>query len=280
MADEKAKTAASADRRKKIMIVAIILLFAFLAWQVYGMFGGGSDTPPPVTTNPKLAAKLAQAKQDNSAASSQTQNAASPGAPNMAPTSQSMASQTQVAKQLPMSDREVELLKLQQETESKYIAATNQLQMLKLTLEIAETNKNIMAAKLDTLTKEKGIVDLLTPPKKPTVEVNYNEQMGNTGQPPVVAQTPAKSVTATNIPAPPQVPAPPEEEPVVPYTVLSVSKIQERWSAVVGVQGALYSIHVGDVVPVDGSKVVGITSGGIMLQKNGKERKISLVPII
>ena len=277
MADEKAKTAASADKRKKIMIVAIIALLAFLGWQVYGMFGGGSDTTPVPAANPKLADKLAQAKQGNNASSATPAQAQNAAGPNMAPPPQNMA--PQVAKQLPMSEREMELLKLQQETEARYIAATNQLQMLKLTLEIAETNKNIMAAKLDTITKEKGIVDLLTPPKKPTVEVNYNEQMSNPGQPPG-AQTPPKPTQAANIPAPPQVPAPPEEEPVVPYTVLSVSKIQERWNAVVGVQGALYSIHVGDIVPVDGSKVISISSGGIMLEKNGKERKISLVPII
>jgi type IV pilus biogenesis protein PilP len=94
--------------------------------------------------------------------------------------------------------------------------------------------------------------------------------------PPGQPQQPVQVVQGQTPSAPPPVP----EEEVVPYTVISVSKIENKWNAVVGVQGTLYSVHVGDIIPADGSRVKSISSSGIVLEKKDKERKISLVPII
>lgn len=275
MTDE--KPAANQDKRKKITMALIAIVGAFLAWQVYSMFGGSGDAMPPAP----VASNTPKSPMGNG---------------NMGATPPKVEAAPQVAKPLPMSQREMELLKLQQETQARYVATMNELQMLKLSLEIAETNKDIMAARLDTVKSQKNIVDLLTPEKKPDTSVRdrmldaaqtLNQmqqsqapvqaaQQQSPQQPPEQAPSAAQPGLAQNAP-----PAPiPEEETVVPYTVISVSKIENKWNAVVGVQGTLYSVHVGDVIPADGSRVKSISSGGVVLEKKAKERKISLVPII
>lgn len=280
MANEKKKaTGADAEKRKKITIVLIIAIVGFLIWQVSGMFGGGGSDLPPIQTPPS---DMASTPAGGSPAAS-----VNPG--------QQMQHQ-QMATPLPMSQRESELLRLQQQTQTKYIETMNELQMLKLSLEIAETNKNIMAAKLATIKNQKDIVDILTPPK-PSIVTDYSQVINR--QQPIVSSPnvprPEESIPASEpilSPRPIEQMAAPaaaqqsqqmtaqREEPEIPYTVVSVSKLQDRWSAVIGVQGALFSIHIGDIIPADGSKVTKINSRGIVLEKNGKERKVSLVPII
>lgn len=66
----------------------------------------------------------------------------------------------------PMSERERQLLSLQQATQAKYIESTNQLSLLKLMLEIEKTNEGISAAKLAIIKNQKELVDLLAPPEK------------------------------------------------------------------------------------------------------------------
>jgi hypothetical protein len=277
MTDEK-QNGKDADKRKKIVIVLIVLVGAFLAWQVSGMFSSGQGEMV-ASPSAKAAAKTPTANTMDAMPSKE-----------LAPAPQ----QAQVAKPLPMSEREMELLKLQQETQAKYVTTMNELQMLKLSLEIAETNKDIMAARLDTVKSQKGIVDLLTPEKKSEDadirdrilgQAQSLDQMQQLPQPRLqqVSNQPqqpgAVPQQQPGMQTMPQIPAQ-EEEVIIPYTVISVSKIENRWNAVVGVQGVLYSVHVGDVIPVDGSKVKSISSGGIILEKKDKERKISLVPII
>src|SRR5690348_16893059 len=107
MADSDKKT------RQKIIIGVMVVIVGFLAWQVVGMFRGDSapqapaktaatTPPPPPMSTPKVA-ELPQAQ--------------------------------------PLTQREMQLMQLQQETEAKYVAAVNELQMLKVQRDIADTNK-------------------------------------------------------------------------------------------------------------------------------------------
>jgi type IV pilus biogenesis protein PilP len=154
----------------------------------------------------------------------------------------------------------MELMQLQQETEAKYVAALNELQMLKVQRDIAQTNKDIASAKLDTVSAEKNIVTLLTP----ETNNNYASRLTNPTQ---------------------GVPTGPGNGPPIPivetaYTVISVTEIQGQWAAVIGAGGKLYNVHIGDVIPDDNSKVISINRGGVVLQKGETKRTVSLVPII
>jgi hypothetical protein len=62
--------------------------------------------------------------------------------------------------------------------------------------------------------------------------------------------------------------------------VISVSQLQNRWGAVLGYQGNLYSVFSGDVLPPDGSKVISISKSGVILEKNGIRTLVSMVPVI
>src|SRR5690606_24594193 len=137
--------------------------------------------------------------------------------------------------------------------------AVNELQMLKIQRDIAETNKAIAGAKLDTVNAQKNIVTLLAP-EQPS---NYAQHLVNpTGAAAPTAGTPPPTIIE------------------VPYTVISVTEIQGRWGAVIGAQGKLYNVHVGDVLPADKSKVISINKSGVVLEKDGVKKIVSLVPII
>jgi type IV pilus biogenesis protein PilP len=218
--------------RQKIMIGVTVVVVAFVGWQVMGMFGG----------------KAQEEEQAKVAA------ATPPPAPMPTPKAAELPKQP-----APLTQREVELMQLQQETEAKYPAAINELQMLKIQRDIAETNKAIVSAKLDTVSAQKNIVAILAP-EQPT---NYSQRLTNpvTGEP-----------TGAGVPT--------QDILQVAYTVISVSEIQSRWSAVLGAQGKLYNIHVGDILPPDNSKVISIDRYGVVLEKEGVKKTISLVPII
>src|SRR3990167_3103606 len=179
-----------------------------------------------------------------------------------APSIQQMVPQPAPLPKPVMSQREMELLAQQKQIEAKYIAALNELQALRLEREIAETNKAIIDAKLGTITAQKNIIDLLSPPPPPqVVQGGY-------------AQSLAGGSVTTALPITSQ---PPQE---VNYTVVSISRLESRWSAVLGYQTNLYQVSTGDVLPIDGSKVVSIDRSGVLLEKEGVRKKISLVPII
>lgn len=227
---------AGSNNRQKIMLVGVILVAAFLAWQVFGMFGGGSSEPTPTQ-----AAPLPPPPQSTTLAAA--------------------------AKKVELTPREIELMQLQKETEAKYIAALNELQMLKVEKDIAETNKAIAAAKLDTITSQKNTVELLTGPQQPAP--NYAQALSNA---PVSATPQQSPPSSTNNVATPTA--------AVTYTVISVSQIHYKWNAVLGYQGNLYNVAIGDVLPPDGSKVVSIGKSGVTLEKGGVKTQVSLVPII
>lgn len=218
--------------RQKIVIGALIVIGGIFAWV---MFGGSSttETAPTATTS----------------------TVATP-----APATMPTPRPAELPKPAPLTQREAELLQLQQETEARYLAAVNELQMLRIQRDIAETNKAIAGAKLDTVSAQKNIISLLTP-----------EQTTNYGQ---------HLVNPAGVTSPTQPSRPPVDVIEVTYTVISVTEIQGRWGAVVGAQGKLYNVHVGDVLPIDNSKVININRSGIVLEKDGVKRTISLVPII
>lgn len=215
--------------RQKITALIFLMVMIFLIWEGIGLFRGSSSSSTPVKANSMMSANMSNMMTPQPAA---------------------------LPKPVAMTPREMELMRLQQETEAKYLAALNELQMLKIEREIAESNKAIMSARLDTIKSEKSIVDLLLPaiPAPGT----YAKNLVN----PVTS-----SITQA---------APAE----VNYTVISVSQLQYKWNAVLGYQGALYNVSVGDILPADGSTVMVIDKSGVILEKNGVKKKISLVPVI
>lgn len=246
------KVLSGMNTRQKVTTVVFIVIVLILLYMVYGMFKGEST---PASIAPIAAAPPG----------------ANPTAPGGFAPSQPQAPKPAQLPQQPqsLSPREAQLLQMQQETEAKYLDALNELQMLKLERDIAETNKAIAAAKLDTITAQTKIVSLLKPPVQVApgsyaqglVSPTSGGQTGSAqGGPPATIQPPP--VQETN------------------YTVISVSLLQSQWNAVIGYQGNLYSVHVGDVLPIDGSKVLSIDKSGLILERNGVKRKLSMVPII
>jgi hypothetical protein len=247
--------------RQKAIAGVIVLVIILLLWQVVGLFGGDKDTTTPA------AAVVVPTKNAPNANDPNGKNSM-----NSLPSSQSAVPQpAQITQQQMNYQQQNQLIKLQQETQQKYVIALNELQMLKLSQQIAETNKNIASAKLATVTAEKGIVDLLTKPA-PQLETPSSYSQGLVNPVNVAPQ-------GANVP-PSSISPPPQQVVNASYVVISVSKLLNKWSAVVGYQGKLYSIFVGDVLPVDGSSVKAIDKYGIILEKDGVSRKISMVPII
>ena len=143
---------------------------------------------------------------------------------------------------------------LQHEIQEKYVAALNELQMLRLTQQIATTNKEIAAAKLDTIVAEKKIVDLLAKPVPASeASTNYSHELSRQQS---ASQSEANS-----------------------YIVLSVSELMHKWRAVIGSKGKLYSVFIGDILPPDQSTVVAIDKYGVLLENHGIQHRISLVPV-
>lgn len=242
MRSDKSKVISGMTLRQKVTAGVLVLIIIIIIWQAKGLFGGGSKTA--VTPLPAV----------NKAA-----------APSAMSAQQATPQSTEIMKVQPAtSQREMELMRLQQETQAKYIAALNDLQMLKVTREIAETNQAIIAAQLATVTAQKNIVNLLAPQQQVS-PADYARGLVN----PVTSGNQVRSAPPTQV-----------LQPEVTYSVVSVSQLQYRWHAVLGYQGRLYNVLVGDVLPADGSTVKSIDKSGVILEKDGVRKKISLVPII
>lgn len=248
--------------KQKVIGIILILIFLFLAYMVYGMFSGGSKTPAADLQANKMASNTMSATSPGGVPAA----AMHPGSgPNNLQPQMNIPQAMPLPKPTAQTEREAQLMKLQQETEAKYLAAVNELQMLKVEKDIAETNKAIMAAKFETVQSQKGIVDTLAP----KVEVppgGYGAGLVN----------PTGVIGGGAPTAPPTAPVQPQES----YTVVSVSQLEYRWSAVLGMGGKLYNVYINDVLPPDGSKVVAIDKSGVILEKDGVRKKISLVSII
>lgn len=258
------------NRQAVIGLVFVIILIV-IGWQVYGMLG--SSTPSttiqpaaapnaPAAAGPMSSANPTAAKSatvpvsvPNPSALPNTANSPNPVlAQNnnllMPPASMPMSSNTQIQ---PASVMPNDLLRQQQQNQNKYITMVNDLQLLKVQRDIAETNQAIAAAELAKVTAEKGISDALTKPSQFAGGAFPPGRPGN--------QLP--------------LPAPPPEEAT--YTIVSVSMQGSHWTALLDFQGKLFSACVGDVLPIDNSKVVSISRNGVVLRRGNKNRRISIL---
>jgi type IV pilus biogenesis protein PilP len=144
----------------------------------------------------------------------------------------------------------MDFLKAQREMQQQYLDSLNELQMLRIKKEIAETNQAIAAAKLATVTAEKNISDVLTQP----------------------------SPLAIANPVNPSQPSQPQVQQAQ-YVVISVAMQNSKWTAVLQYEGKLYSVSVGDVL-ADGVTVASIARDGVVLEKNGERVKLSIISSI
>lgn len=255
--------------RQKITIGAFAIVVLVIIWQVVGLMGGGSK--PATTAAIKPVAKPA----GQMAATSPTGTPAMQTGPN-APSQAGAPTQAQIPAQPSMREVPVSLnaqiVELQKQTEQKFVDQLNQLQTLRVQREIAETNQAIATAKLATVTAEKSVSDILTKPSQP----QYPTFAGGYAAP---ASTTNPSSTTEAIPAQaPAVSIAPIE--IAAYTVISVTMELGRWNAVLSLQGKMYSVSIGDVLPIDGSVVTSINKNGVVLTKDGKHRRISILSSI
>lgn len=268
--------------KQKVIIIGLIVVVIVVVWQMIGLFSGGG-------TSASQANFAAGPKMPMSAnAPGKPLTPINPGNPNpnvppmpVSPPSPAIPNQPNLPtnesvsmKEAPVS-MDARLVDLQKEIEQKYIDQLNQLQTLKIQREIAETNQAIAAAKLATVTAEKNASDLLTRPSTPTPPTVPASAYSGT----LVNPTPT-GVTVTGpetLPPPVNQPPPPE---VAQYVVISVSMQLGRWSAVLGYQGKLFNVSIGDVLPVDGSVVASINKNGVVLVKGHLHKRISIVSSI
>ncbi len=246
MKSDKSSLASGMAPRQKAIIAGVAVIILIILWLSYSMY---QNSQPMVVTPTPTTAPIAGA-------------ATAPGGmpPIHTPSQAKLTTQ-------PMTEREAQLMKIQQETESSYIKAMSELQLLKLNQQFAETNQAIMKAKLETVSAQKKIVDLL---QTDAERANAAGQGANI--------TPAAMEAAMrNMQAQQQLA---QQQAIANYTVVSVTNLQGQWRAVLGTQGRLFSVKVGDVLPVDGAKVLSISSSGVTVQRNGISKRFSMVPII
>ncbi len=258
------------SQKRTIIIVLLIVVVGVVLWQVIGLFG--SSAPEQEFVDNQQAAIQDSNKQPSPTQGAQPGVAGSNPALSNAQTKPVVpASTTQVAvtDELTMNGK---LLKAQKEYEDKYIEQVNKLQQLKLQREIEEMNKAIAVSRLDRAKAEKSESDLLTTPTAPAPEV---VPVGAYSNPLVNPVTSGSAVVTATTPAPINSPPNPEIAEV-PYVVISVMMQLGRWSAVVGYQGKLFNVAVGDVLPIDGSVVASINGNGVTLTKEGKSKKITI----
>jgi cell division protein FtsL len=244
---------AGMNQRQKVTAIVIVVIVVIVLWQVVGLFRGKSSSTsvPTMTPTTKM-----QATSVTPAPAMEPQAASQPQ-------KMDIPQRAEITK-TPITDREAQLMSMQQELQAKYVVALNELQMLKVARDIAETNQAIMNAKLETISAEKKVVDLLSPQAlpPPPSQASYSQGLasGSMVSPLSSGQLQSQDIV---------------------YTVISVSQLQGRWSAVIGAQGNLYSVHSGDVLSPDQSKVFSIDrSGVVLLLKDGQRKKISLMPVI
>lgn len=140
-----------------------------------------------------------------------------------------------------------------QQHQAQYLEMLNQAQMLKAQQDLAEVNQKIVAAQASTVADQVKIVSLLSP--------SDNKNMPTSGAPPANGQPPQS----------------PEASKADDYGVVSISQLQNKWGAVISYASSFYTIHTGDILPPDGSTIISIDRTGVVLEKDGMRRKISMV---
>lgn len=240
------------NQKQKIMLVATVLIIIFVAWQAFKLMGGGGSDAAPATPAPTTANKAAVRPGGNGG-----------GAANQAAAVVSAPEAVQAPKQVPVPSNP-EILKIQQDTQAKYISAINELQMLKLQKDIAETKQAITSSILANATAEKSITDLLTVQQMPT-----SSYAG-----PALSPSNASSAGIEALPKPVVAVANLQE---TPYVVTSVAFRNDRWAAVVSYQDKYYNVNVGDILTPDGSMVLAIDRNGVTLEGKDKIKRKVLI---
>lgn len=235
--------------KQKVMIAVTVIIFIIIGWQLKGMLFGSQA---PVAASPIKTAATTTAQPVSPAAS-----APPPGGMKEAPLP---------ARSATMTEGEKSLLALQMQTEAKYIAAMNELQLLRVQSEIAKSSKDIAQNRLDAVTAQKQTLQLLSAPQ--ATAATYAQ--GLSGELPI-----SQGGLSTNAP-PPVV----SQHPQAAYVVVSVSQLQHRWTAVLGYQGQLYNVRIGDILTPDAAKVIEIDRHGVTLERGGHRQRISLVSLI
>jgi hypothetical protein len=287
--------------KQKIMMVVTAIVLLIVIWQVVGLFKGPSTpaaafTPASPAGNmnanapgaggmaPGPGGGMASPPPGGGMASAPGGGMAPPGAAGGVPAAQNAPAGAVMYPQGPATQppsmavpKETPIAKDQNQEEQdkiekRYLKQLNDLEQLKLERQIEETNQAIAAAKLATVTAEKNTADLLTKPSITVPESAYANQL--------VSPTRSGTSISEGLPVqgPPtqQVPPPEQIIPEVSYTVISVSMQFNKWTAVMGAQGKLYNVSVGDTLPPDGSIVSSINKNGVTLRNENKTRRISM----
>ena len=267
---------AKMSTRQKATAAVVVVIFLFVGWQVIGMFKGSSPAP--------VAAPVVAAKSTSAPTMAATSPQGQP--PGQAQPAMPTASQPAVDNSQPQQIEQGNLktqsafLDAQQQTQKTYINALNQLQMLRIDREIEETNEAIASAKLKTVKAQNEANGILSSADQgPTTGAGYGNKLMTTsstdlrGAPSIGPPGGPPGSPGTNMPPPPV-------QIEVPYVVVSVSMQMDKWTAIIGYKDNLYNVTVGDTLPVDGSVVEHISKNGVILIKDEKKRKISLLSSI
>jgi len=246
--EDKKPNEGSMPAKQKATIAVIAVIFLIIAWQIYGLIGGGgsSSAPQPTIAKPTVVTKelkLADSNANNATAQSNEQ----------------VSVRESTVRNSPRFNE------MQARTEEKYLRKLSDLEQLKLQQQIAETNQAISAAKLATVSAEKDISNLLTAPS----QSQQSEQSQLSGYSQQIQQQVAEEKQKQE-----------EEANLIPdanYNVVSVSRSLNVWQAILSLDGKYYGVRVGDTLPPDGSVVRAINQKRVLLRKDGKNRSISMV---
>lgn len=249
--------------RQKATIVLIVIVMIILLWQIKGLFKSSDSTPAPVAPM-----QIAPNKQ-NSTTGTATSPSAPQSAEGMVPTP--LPSIKTASLLLPPSE-DAQELKAQSDVQKKYIDYLNRLAILKLEREIAETNSAIAAAKLDTRKSENDLGNaMIANLPKPVPTTAYSNAL--------VAPTTGAVGAEPVSPPPPVAAALTQQAKIVTvssYALISVAMQLQKWSAVIGYNGKLYNVSIGDILP-DGSVVDSISRDMVVLKKDGKRLPLTIV---
>lgn len=256
MADNTTKVPLST--KQKVIAVLFVVITCFVIYEVMGLFSSEKPSAPAIkptaqtTIQPKSIAGRTEGSVGGPASLAMQPSASDTLTPVNAIT-------------FPKENADVQKQQQQQQQQQQsYLDSVNQLQLLKVKREIAETNQAIASARLATETANKSMSDLLTQPAVLPM-VPGGSDMGK------------MSTTQSGDQLSDKMPPPIVKSQVldIPFTVVSVSMQFNRWNAVLGYENKLYSVLIGDSL-FDGSKVVTITKNGVTLLKDGLRRKISI----
>jgi hypothetical protein len=262
MSPEKEPKVDSKSQKQKIILGIIVLIVLGVAWQMLGGKSGGDATITPSPTAPGTRAMGAAPGMNQTPGASTQQVQAQP-------------QEVQTPKTAPIQAN-VELLRLQQQTQADYIASINKLQMLKLQREIDETKTAIATAELNRMTAEKNIADLITSKENLNgggemgpIGGSPAGPMGGSGNPLSNFGAPA-TTTTTMVIAPHQ-----KEIPLTTYDLMSVAYQGHGWNAILGNGKDFKTVSVGDQLE-DGSVVTSITRQGVTLKRDNKSRTLTM----